>query len=95
MNKKSILAVALNLLAIVVPVSILAYRFGLSASVNISDSAVALTQIGWMASALVSGFLTSVVAGRLIASEENPLQKFAVRLINEIRQNNSQTRHQT
>jgi hypothetical protein len=85
MSKKALLAVVINLIAIVAPVSLLAWKYGLETSVDVSNSKAALPQVFAMGGAVVGGFITAVLAGRLISAEDASFSKVAVRLMAEFK----------
>lgn len=75
MNKKSLGAIVVNLLAVTIPTAALAARYGLDTKVNIQDASEGLSQVFVMGAAIVSGFVMAVMGSRLLSADENPLQK--------------------
>ena len=84
MNKKHVWAVALYLVAIVLPTGAVAARYGFSAPVALGDSSAALEQVFTMVGALTSGMLLALFAGRLLSDESENLMSFALKTIEQI-----------
>lgn len=89
MSTKQVFAVVAYILAICVPAGAMAIRFGFDTDVDLSNSHTAVEQLLSISGAVISGFVLSIFAGRLLIKESESMLQVVGRLLSELLEHDS------